>query len=521
MPQRRILFLDANRLSAYRWADCKLLLEESFTTDTKGEEAFAAYLPAHKKSHFYLLAEVVEEGFQADVIPHVQGSDRKALLRRKVDQYFYGTPLNLSVTLGRETTGRRDDKVLFFALTRPEYFEPWLAALRTAQCQLAGVYSVPLVANSFVNSFSRKAQGLPQHFLLVTLTCGGLRQSFFDDGRLRFSRLTPLPGNSTDEIATACAVESTRIHQYLIGQRLMERGAALTTLVLVHPEQTESFRAHCVNSNDLNFEFIDLVAESGKFGLKSIPTDSHGEALLMHVLVRKTPSQQFAEAGERRLYRMWQTRLLLNSGAMVIFLSCLIFSGKQLIQLYQLRESTDQVQQQTEVAGQQYAAALKTLPKMPFSSNSLRALIERYDTLVKHTVTLEPTYQRISEALQQESRVELDRIDWKVSNNAGEAAPAPDSVAKQPAAAKIVVSGELFVIADIYAQLPVALKNDERTLKNIIDKFSGELSKDGKVQIRILKLPFDVESTKSLKSTDEESAIVEVPKFSLRMVQKL
>ena len=29
MPQRRILFLDANRLSAYRWADGKLLLEES------------------------------------------------------------------------------------------------------------------------------------------------------------------------------------------------------------------------------------------------------------------------------------------------------------------------------------------------------------------------------------------------------------------------------------------------------------------------------------------------------------
>lgn len=520
MPQRRILFLDANQLSAYRWQDGQLQLEESFKTDGKAEEAFAAYLSPHAKSHFYLLAEVVEEGFQADVIPHVQGSDRSALLKRKIDQYFYGTPLNLALTLGRETTGRRDDKVLFFALTRPQYFEPWLAALRIAKCQLVGVYSLPLVVKTLVDSFPKKAPKLPPRMLLVTLTQGGLRQSFFEDGRLRFSRLTPLLADSLDEIATACALETTRIHQYLIGQRLIDRGEILQTSILVHPSQTDSFRAHCANSNDLNFDFIDLVAEGRRLGLKSLPQDSRSEALFMHLLARKTPLQQFAAAAERRLYRMWQTRLMLNSGGLVILLSCLIFSGKQLIQLLQLRDSTEQVQQQTEVAGQQYAAALKTLPKMPFNSTGLRALIDRYDTLVKRSATLEPTYQRISEALQQAPRIELDRIDWRISNNAGETQSAADSAVKQPAA-KAPVSNDLFVIADVYAQLPVSLKNDERTLKNIIDGFSASLSKDGKVQVRILKLPFDVESTKSLKSTDEASAIVEVPKFSLRIVQKL
>ncbi|MFA7268253.1 MAG: hypothetical protein WC073_02790 [Sterolibacterium sp.] len=521
MPQRRLLFLDANSLSAYRWQDGHLHFEESFAHDSQGQEAFAAYLPAHRKSLFYLLAEVVEEGFQSDLIPHVQGSDRTALLQRKIDQYFHGTPLSLAFTLGRETSGRRDDKILFFALTRPQFFEPWLAALRSAECQLAGVFSLPLIANTLTGLLSTKTPSQAHRFLLLTLTRGGLRQSFFETGKLRFSRLTPLVGDTPDDIAAACAVETTRIHQYLTGQRMVDRSVILPTLVLVHPSQLDSFRAHCSNSNELSFEFVDLLAEGRRLGLKTLPQDSHSEALFLHLMVRKTPSQQFAAAAERRIFRLWQTRLALNSAGLLILLACLIFSGKQLTQLYQLRDNTEQVQQQVALAGQQYTAALMTLPKMPFSSANLRTLIDRYDNLVKHTATLEPMYQRISDALQQAPRIELDRIDWKIGNNGDEVQQVPGNAAKQPAAAKNPVNKDLFVIADVYAQLPVTLKNDERTLKSIIDSFSANLSKDGKAQVRILKLPFDVESTKLLKSTEEDSAVVEVPKFSLRIVQKL
>jgi len=520
MPQRRLLFLDANLLSAYRWQGGQLHLEENFATDSAGQEAFAAYLPAHRKSLFYLLAEVVEEGFQADEIPHVQGSDRAALLKRKIDQYFYGTPLSLAFTLGRETTGRRDDKMLFFALTRPQFFEPWLAALRTAECQLAGVYSLPLIANTLVGTLSSKTPKESPRFLLVTLTRSGLRQSFFEKGKLRFSRLTPLLSETLDEITAACAAETARIHQYLTGQRLLERGVALPTLVLAHPSQIDNFRARCVDSNDLSFEFIDLLAEARRLKLKTLPQDSRSEALFLHLMARKAPSEQFAEASERRLFRLWQTRLALNTAALVILLSCLIFSGKQLIRVYQLRDNTEQVQLQAKAAEQRYVAALKTLPTMPFSSSNLRTLIDRYDYLVKRTATPETMYQRISEALQQAPRVELDRLDWKVGRHPDEGLAAPGGPAKQPQPAA-GSSNELFVMVDIYAQLPVTLKNDERTLKSIIEAFSASLGKDGKVQARILKLPFDVESTKSLKSGDENAAVVEAPKFSLRLLQKL
>lgn len=518
MPQRRLLFLDINGLSAYRWQDGLLTPEGSFKPDAAGQEAFAAYLPSHRKSLFYLLAEVVDEGYQADVIPHVQGSDRAALLKRKIDQYFYGTSLSLAFTIGREETGRRDDRILFLALTRPQFFEPWLAGLRDAECLLAGVFSLPLIANTFTSLRARKVVSQPQRLLLVTLTRGGLRQSYLDSGQLRFSRLTPLAVDTPEEIASACAVETTRIHQYLIGQRLLDRGVVLPTLILTHPAETAIFREHCPDTNELSFEFIDLLAEARRLGLKTLPQDSRCDSLFLHLMARNTPRQQFAESSERRLFRLWQTRLGLNSAGLIILLSCLIFSSKQLIQLYQLGEATEQVQQQAEAAQQQYTSALKTLPTMPFSSTALRALIGRYDQLVKNSATLEPMYQRISAALAQATRVELIRLDWRIDNNPDEGAQAPGA-AKQ--SARVNSAGELFVLVDVYAQLPAALKNDERTLKTIIDEFSSALSKDGKVQVRILKLPFEVESTKSLKSTDESSAVVEAPKFSLRISQKL
>jgi len=521
MPQRRVFYLDANRLSAYHWHSGKLTPEDSFTSDGRGLEAFAAYLALHKLDLFYLLADVVEEGFQPDVIPHVQGRDRTALLKRKNDQYFHGAPLNLAIPLGRETAGRRDDKMLFLALTKTQMFEPWMEALRAAECQLVGVYSLPLIGHGFATAHVKKTRDHPSRFLLVTLTRAGLRQTFFDNGQLRFSRLTPLANDRLDEVITACSVESARIYQYLIGYRLFERGSPLTTLVLTHPAQTTSFQERCRDSNDIHFEFLDLVAESSRSGLKTVPTDSHSETFFLHLTVRQTPAQQFAQPGERRFFRLWQTRLALNSASAVILASCLIFSGKQMVQYYQTSEETEQIQQQAEVVRLQYNAALKTLPTMPFTSNNLRALIERYDTLVKRTPSLEPTYRRISEALEQAQRVELDRIDWRLGSNPEDAQQVPDGSGKPVAAAKSGQSSDLFVIADVFAQLPVALKNDERTLKGIIDTFNASLVKDGKVHVKVLKLPFDVESTKTLKSTDETAAVVEVPKFSVRVIQKL
>jgi hypothetical protein len=73
--------------------------------------------------------------------------------------------------------------------------------------------------------------------LLVTLTRGGVRQTFFDKGKLHFSRLSPLATRGLDEIGRTCANDSAKIFQYLVAQRQVPRGVPLRTVVLANAAQ--------------------------------------------------------------------------------------------------------------------------------------------------------------------------------------------------------------------------------------------------------------------------------------------
>ena len=517
MVARRILFLDASRLTAYHWQGGLVQAEGEFTPDATGLETFGAYLGQHRASLFYLLADVVEEGFQLEDIPHITGRDRIAFIKRKLGQYYYGTPLAAALPQGRLKDGRRDERMLFAALTRPQHFEPWLEALKQAEVALAGVFSLPLAMTGMAAPLSRDHK----RFLLITLTHGGLRQTFFEDGQLRFSRLTVLATGSLDESAIACAIEAAKIYQYLIGQRLIAHGTPLPVLVLAHPAQTKVFREHCKDSDELRFDYLDLLAVASRFGLKTALQDSHSEALFAQLLIRKAPRAQFAHAEARRFFHLWQVRFALNSAGVVVLAGCLLFAGKQLLDLYRLRGSTELIRTQNESNDQKYQAVLKALPQIPIATDNLRALVGRYEELLKSSPGPEPMYQRLSTALKDFPRIELERLNWTVASRIDDAFanPGGDKPAPAPAQTAATPAGS-FAVVDILATLPLAMANDHRGQIDLINGFADRLRTDPAIQVRILSRPFDAESGKALKSSGG-SATAEMPKFSLRVAQKL
>ena len=222
MTPRRLLLLEANHLAAYHWQGGHLHVEGDFAADAPGLEAFGEYLKRHDNSLFTLLADVAEEGFQIEDIPRVQGRDKAAIISRRLGQYFYGSPYTTALSLGRETTGRKDEKMLFAGLTRPPQIDPWLTVLKETGSQLTALHSAPFLVTELYKGLDLSGG----RHLLLTIGKGGLRQTYFENGQFRFSRLTPLVLGSVDEIALACATEAEKIYQYLVGQRLLERGRA-------------------------------------------------------------------------------------------------------------------------------------------------------------------------------------------------------------------------------------------------------------------------------------------------------
>ncbi|HZV54701.1 MAG TPA: hypothetical protein VFF82_07160 [Rhodocyclaceae bacterium] len=513
MPARRLLYLDASRLTAYRWRPGTPHEEASFSADESGLSAFGEYLQQQRPSVFYLLVDVADEGFQLESVPYVQGRDRQGLINRKLAQYYYGTPLTMAISLGRAKEGRRDEKMLFAGLTGYTHIEPWLQVMREEETQLAGVYSMPQVLAGLV----AKLAGNNGQMLVMSITRAGLRQSFFDQGQLRFSRLTAMATGRIEEVATACAAEANKIYQYLAGQRLVARDKPLQTLVLAHPAQFGIIGDRCRNTTERQVLLGDLVAEAKKHGLAKAPTDSKGDNLFLHLLAKRPPSQQFAPTAERRYYRLWQARFAINVAAAGLFGLCLLFAGNHMANFTTLTEGNRTLQTDIDLGERRYQDMMQGLPPVAIGQDNLRALTDRYESLARRSSGPEPLLQHISRALGHAPKVELTQLDWRIAGHPGEdraSAAGKTSAAPSPAA-----TGNGYAIVQLQAQLPLAMASDHRSQLETVNAFAAALVGNG-IQVQVLSLPFETESGKSIKSS-EVSSQVEPPKFVLRMVQAL
>ena len=509
MPQRRLLYVDTNRITAYAWQGGQLRPEGCFDAAAGGTEAFADYLRRYPHSQFYMMADVAEEGFHCDTVPFVRGKDRKALFERRLAQYFYGSRLAAAMPQGRERTGRRDERVLFSALTRPEVFEPWLACLRNAQIRVVGLYSLPIVSAALVRKLAR---GLDR-CLLVSIDRAGLRQSYFEQENLRFSRLSPLQGLGMRETALLSAVESAKTYQYLVGQRLIPRGTTVPVLVLAPAAQHRALAAACTNTEELRFELIDLHAAARACGVKIASSQPSGDELFLQLLMRDPPRVQFAGAAERRYFRLWEARFAVVGSAAVVLLACLLSAAGQAYELIGLRGETAKAQAQADAEAQRHRAMIQALPATPASLDTLRAVLTRYESLEKRSAPMEVLLRRVAAAMDQSPAVEIERIDWSLTSRPeGGLAAAPVGTGDD--------HKDMYSVAVVNAVLP-APPGDPRAALEVINAFVAALRRDPTLQVTVLRLPFDTEPGKFLRGGSDTATGRDVARFTLRVSHKV
>lgn len=498
MPSSRILFFDGAQVSVLRWQAGHVHAEDRFEPTPVGLEGLGALLAKERNTPVMLLADIAEEGFQLESIPRLQGADRSALLTRRLGQYYYGTPFATAISLGRETTGRRDERVQFAALTRPEMFTPWLALLREAQIPLRGIYSVPLVLAAGKLSFAAQ-----DRFLLVTLTQGGLRQTFVDKGQMHFSRLSQLSSPRIEAIGAACGRETTKTFQYLLGQRQISRGARLPVYVLAHPDDHAGLRIQCPNTGDLEFEFVDLAQFAKECGYKSeLPKASFADHVLAHCLCSKTPKEQFAPAVERKIYRLWQTRFALRAAALTVAVGGVLWAGKQTLDIHALDDHTATLRTATTADQQRYQGILGSLPLVSVTPANLRATLSRYDELVAHSPGVRQPLTHIGTTLAEFPGIELNRLQWKLA-----ATPETEtkvSPGKTPPPAN-TSSAPAWTIVELHGTLPISLVGDQRSQVDTVNQLAEKLRRDN-VLVRVTSMPIDITSDKTLRSDDRSDS---------------
>jgi len=518
--KKRLLYLTANQLTAYSRSRGDLAIDAVFERNDAGLAAFATYV-ARSRNLYYLVVDVVEEDYHQDTIPYLGRGDRRQLLARKLGQRYRDTSLTMSLSLGYERLERRNEKVLYASFSNTQQFQPWLSALEHADCRLAGIYSTALLAPALI-----KAAGLKvPRCLLVSAQQTGLRQSYVEDGKIRFSRVGRLNLEDAQSVAATCASESARLQQYLVTMRQLPTASTpIDVMVLAAAPYQAALAEACRSSEVLRFHLINADDQCRATGLKGFPADAACEALFLQAVTTDAPAEQFAQEQHRHHYRLWQIgRGLLGLGAAVLAAG-MLFAGVRLVHAYTLRGKIQADQAQYRVLSAEYARVTAKFPATPTSTENLKTTIKLYHMLQQETATPAYLYEQISKALAGFPRVEIEDIDWRVGKPSAEALPKGAAPKATPAAASApgAVPNADYALAVVSARIVGARRADLRSITDMAEQFVAALKKNPQLLVTGVHMPFAITAEDTLSGDIGSSrAIAEDASFKVTVGRRL
>ncbi|HSD39122.1 MAG TPA: hypothetical protein VLC92_16550 [Rhodocyclaceae bacterium] len=503
MPERYLHFINQEGLHGHLVRQHDVQHLHSFPNDEEGVSGFETWLHETSNGLHTLLVDVADEGFHLENIPHVVGPDRRALITRKLTQHFFGSPYSTALSLGREKTGRRDERLLFTAITRPALVEPWLSALRRAEAAVTALYTVPLLTEKLVKHVSPHS---PRGLILL-LSDSGIRQIYFEQGRLRFSRLAQAPEGPFSHWGPDCLREAQKTYQYLNAQRWLARGTALPVHIVLSSRDATPLLADLAGTaqpvDNLQFQAASLetLAHKLRIPLRHRHSDSRG--VIMQLALRESSGIQLAPANERRFYRIWQARFaILVAGAVALSASA-VLSLKWVLEAHTEQIEADSQRSRAQLQESRYKQLLSSLPHMPTSLDVLLSTADGIEQTSARIVDPRQALQHLSKTLDAFPDIALDAVEWQEAGWSDDARAAP---ANAPMTRQTLTAS---------ASLDATSATDPRAAISRIQAFANAMRRQSGGDVVLVQQPFDTESDKTLRS--EAQNVGKRPVFRLQL----
>jgi hypothetical protein len=520
LRKKRLLYLTANRLTAHSLSRGALVTDAAFERNDAGLAAFSAYL-AGTRNLYYLVIDVVEEDYHQDVIPGMSGKDRRQVLSRKLAQRYRDTSLALSLSLGFDKGERRNERVLYASFSNTQQLQPWIATLGQNEVRLVGVYSTALLAPALIKSAGLKVP----RCLLVSVQQTGLRQSYVEDGKIRFSRIGRLNLEDTAAVAAACAAESARLQQYLVTMRMLPTSNTPIDVMVLAPAHYHAALADtCRSTETLRFNLVNADTQCRARGLKTFPADTPCDALFLHAAATVTPKEQFAQEPQRHHFRLWQIRNGLYAAGMAMLAAGMLFASVEFIAAYNLRQQIQADQTRFDQLSAEYARVTATFPKTPTSTENLKTAIKQYQMLQAQTASPAYLLLETSKVLAAYPQVEIEGVEWHVGKRGtertgGKAAAKAAAAAPAAAGAPADYGYELLTLS---ARVVGARRTDVRAITDMASQFIDAFKKIPLLEISGVNMPFEVTAEDTLRGDiGSERTIAEDARFSVTIGRKL
>jgi hypothetical protein len=496
-----LLYFTAEDHYLYSSSRGRLSLEAKFSGDDLGVSAFRDHLRNRKGALFALVADLAGEDFHEDQVPLLRGSDRSAVVQRRLAQRYRDTRLAAALSLGAVNgPQRRNERLLLASFTNTQQFAPWLDALEEAGTRLAGVYSVPLLAPALA---ARLAMRSPRA-LVVTANRAGLRQSFIDNGKLRFARLERTVDMVPQALAAFARSETLRLAQYLVTLRALPRdGGPLPALVVAPAGERAVFEHTLVSDARVQFHTVDAAQALQAVGLRAAPEGAGAESLYLQLAARKPPREQFATRDDRRRFFVWQLqRAVLAAGALG-FAACALLAGARALESSELRSRAADQAREARSAAERYARITAAFPVTETTTENLRVAVVEFRAIAERSALPETAFVHVSRVLEQFPQMELDGIKWSAGRPGGER----EGAERAPAAAQGVQ-------VEVSGRVNATQRNDYRGITAQVQAFASALA-SSRYQLVRTQLPFDVTSEGTLTGDIGGRDSNEAPRFTI------
>ena len=528
MLTKIVLCATSTRLTAGIWRLGKLQSYQVFQNEAQGYEDFRRYLENNPGIPLYLLADDVEEDFRLETLPHTSGNARREMVERKLNQVYRGTIYRAAHFINREKDKRRDDRFLFIALSNTELIQGWMQVIEALQAPLVGLYLLPMVSQVMV----RRLKLMAPHILLSERLSSGLRQTYMHNGRLRVSRLAPIPPDSENKLGFFYVTETEKARLYLISQRYITRDTGLNVVIpALDSVSSEQIARLIEQENGVDSTRIDLADFARGLNLDPALLAAYPELLHMHLLARGNVPDNLAPSKQTKNSQLNILRQGINLTSAIILIAGLLLAGVYLKDSIDHDEVATELATQTRIQENLYNEVAKDFPTTPIPSNDLKLAVELHDAIVNYARSPERIMQVVSQSIENAPEIQINRLRWVRSSDINlrdtdqNAAAAPTTTptgAAQNASGFVPDPTALYQIAFVNGEIR-GFTGDYRAALESVTKLVDSLRTNPEVeQVQILQEPVNVSSFTSLQgSTAEERTAQQTPAlFKLKIILK-
>jgi hypothetical protein len=407
-----VLLLNDSGMQLYSWEQGALTWRQAFRATPAELEDFGTTLDSFTGLPAIIVTDLIEESFRHDTVVHVSGADRVAVLKRKLDFVFRNTTYRLAKVIERETTGRRDDRIMLSAVTKPDLIEIWVRTLLEKRFAIQSVTSIAHLLHDFV---AIEKLDKEEYLLVINVEQGGnLRQTFIRKGAVMFSRLTPMQLRENALLGSDVLQETLQLRQYFERIQFLPYEAVLR--IQVYSAFDDNFLQIEARSTENNrFEVFDV----GPL-LAALKVDLGGQEpspvhyFTTKVLTGKQPTNIYAPPSATKYQDLRNfSRTIWASAALVLVagLGISAVPGLSIIDQWQQR---DAFEAQTAPLVAEYNRLSERFPETPIPSRDMELVVETHDAIVKQVYSPIDAMNMIARALDGAEGLQLTGITWEL-----------------------------------------------------------------------------------------------------------